>query len=103
MTGPERASEQTRADTLFRERYDANLRRTDRLFAYLMIGQWACAIALAAFLSPYAWAGKTHVVHAHVYVAVLLGGTITALPSSCWRFSGRAGWSLEWLIASAQE
>ena len=101
MTGPERASEQTRADALFRERYDANLRRTDRLFAYLMLGQWACAIALAAFLSPYAWAGKTHVVHAHVYMAVLLGGTITALPVLL-AFQ-RPGWVVtRMVIASAQ-
>jgi signal transduction histidine kinase len=55
-------------------------RRTDRLFAYLMVGQWLFAIVIAIFVSPYAWEGKVKVVHAHVYIAVFLGGAISSLP-----------------------
>jgi hypothetical protein len=53
---------------------------TDRLLAKLLLGQWACAIALALFFSPYAWAGKTRVVHLHVWIAIFLGGAIVSLP-----------------------
>jgi serine phosphatase RsbU (regulator of sigma subunit) len=72
--------EAARADSVFRERYTANLRRTDRLFAYLMLGQWIFAVVVAKFFSPYAWAHKTQVAGAHLYVAIGLGGLITALP-----------------------
>jgi len=67
-------------ESLFRERYEANLRRVDRLFAMLMGIQWVLAIAMALFLSPYAWAGKTKAVHVHVYLAVFLGAAISSLP-----------------------
>jgi serine phosphatase RsbU (regulator of sigma subunit) len=69
-----------RGDELFHERFDLNLRRVDRLFAMLMGIQWAFAVVTALALSPYAWAGKTHSVHMHVYLAVLLGGAISSLP-----------------------
>ena len=41
-----------RADELFRERLDASVRRTDRLFAYILAGQWVFGIILAFTLSP---------------------------------------------------
>jgi serine phosphatase RsbU (regulator of sigma subunit) len=75
MTGEDR-----RAAEIFAARCEQNFVRTDRLFMFLILGQWAFAIVLAAVYSPYAWAGKTHVVHAHVYVAVLLGGLVSCLP-----------------------
>ncbi len=73
-------SERKRAATLFDERADANARRVDRVFAYLMVGQWAFGIFLALTLSPYAWQGKVHVVNAHVTIAVVLGGLVSAMP-----------------------
>jgi serine phosphatase RsbU (regulator of sigma subunit) len=73
-------AEARRAEKLFQERYGANVRRTDRIFAFLMLGQWAFAILLAVFVSPHFWSGKTHVIHAYVYVAVVLGAAVSALP-----------------------
>ncbi len=69
-----------RASALFRERRQRGFRRMDRMFLFLMLGQWVFAILLAVFFSPYAWAGKTKAIHLHVYVAVFVGGAITALP-----------------------
>jgi serine phosphatase RsbU (regulator of sigma subunit) len=70
----------SRADQLFAERYDSNLRRVDRLFAGLMVLQWLLGIVIAVFFSPRAWAGKTHVVDVHFYLAFFAGGILSALP-----------------------
>ncbi len=94
-------AEGDRAQALFDERTDAQMRRTDRLFAYLMMGQWAFGVFVSAILSPYAWAGKTHVIHAHVYIAVILGGIISALPIAL--AFARPGWvGTRLVIACAQ-
>jgi hypothetical protein len=71
-----------RAETLFHERRQHGLRRLDRGFAFLMAGQWAFALLLAVFFSPYGWAGKVKAVHFHVYLAVLLGGALTVFPAA---------------------
>lgn len=58
-----------RADHLFREQRDANFERTSRLFAVLMIVQWAFGAAIA-------------IAHARdVLLAVVLGGAIAAVPA----------------------
>ena len=54
--------------------------QTDRLFALLMMVQWAAAIAAALWISPRTWAGRASFVHLHVWAAIFLGGTITCLP-----------------------
>lgn len=54
--------------------------RTDRLFGWLLIAQWAAGIACALTLTPLAWEGTRSSVHPHVWAAVLLGGLITSLP-----------------------
>ena len=41
-----------RSEELFRERHEANLRTTDRLFAVLMAGQWLFGALIALGLSP---------------------------------------------------
>jgi two-component system, NtrC family, sensor histidine kinase HydH len=69
-----------RATALFGERRDRAMRRVDRMFVALMIGQWVFGILMALFLSPYGWTGKVKAVHFHVYIAVLLGGALSALP-----------------------
>ena len=71
---------ESRATTLFQARFAQNAARVDRLFAYLMLGQWAFAIFLAFVLSPYGWAGKTRAIHAHVQIALAIGFGITFLP-----------------------
>jgi uncharacterized membrane protein YdcZ (DUF606 family) len=63
------------------ERYrQRTLASTDRLFAGLLLGQWLVAIVVALVYSPYAWAGKTKVVHFHVWIAIGLGAAIISLP-----------------------
>jgi hypothetical protein len=66
------------------QRFEVERRRlliaTDRLFGWLMLGQWIFAIVIALVLSPYAWEGREKAVHPHVWTAILLGGAISALP-----------------------
>ena len=69
-----------RASVLFQEHLDANYRRTSRIFTGLMFVQWVSGIVLTVVWSPYAWAGRVHSVHVHVYTAVFLGAAISSLP-----------------------
>jgi hypothetical protein len=66
------------------ERFEAGLdtlrRDTDRMFSWLLGIEWVFAVVLAILVSPYAWEGKTRAIHAHVLVAVGLGGLIVAVP-----------------------
>jgi signal transduction histidine kinase len=73
-------STRARAQVLFVEQMDRNYRDTSRVFAVLMGVQWAFAILIALLWSPYAWTGKVHTVHLHVYLAVVLGGLLSSLP-----------------------
>jgi two-component system, NtrC family, sensor histidine kinase HydH len=95
------AVDDVRVKRLFEERYGAVLRRTDRLFAGLLIAEWLGGIGLALFLSPYAWSGKERSVHVHVLAALLLGGIITSFPVAlAWLQPGRQ--STRYVIASGQ-
>lgn len=69
-----------RAWDLFVENRRAVYRRTDKLFAALMLFQWAAAITAALWTTPRTWAGETSQVHPHVWSAVFLGGALTILP-----------------------
>jgi hypothetical protein len=53
---------------------------TDRFFGWLLVGQWLFGIGIALTLSPYSWSGKVQTIHAHVWLATLLGGAIISLP-----------------------
>jgi hypothetical protein len=64
--------------------------RAERMFLWLMIGQWLFGILLAFTVSPWAWAGKTRVVSNHVFAAVVLGGLLSALPIALIKL--RPGW-----------
>ena len=55
-------------------------RRTDRMFAGLLVFQWAAMGALALWATPLAWAGTTSRTHPHVWAAVGLGGLVVSLP-----------------------
>jgi diguanylate cyclase (GGDEF)-like protein len=55
-------------------------RRIDRNFAWLMLLQWAFAIAYALWISPLAWAGDTSYLHPHVSLAIFYGGVLTLVP-----------------------
>src|SRR5690242_10263204 len=69
-----------RAEVLFREHRRRLYARTDRLFAGLMLFQWAGAVVAAYVVSPLAWEGARSHTHVHVWAAVFLGGAITVLP-----------------------
>jgi PAS domain S-box-containing protein len=56
-------------------------RRTDRMFAALMVIQWLVGIAVSAWISPKAWEGSTNYVHPHLWLAILLGGSIAVFPT----------------------
>ena len=71
---------QERAATFFQEAQNNIHRRTDRLFAKLMIVQWLAGIATALWISPKTWIGATSRIHWHVWAAIFLGGTISGLP-----------------------
>ena len=75
------------ADRLYADAARRNHERTDRLFAVLMAVQFAAGVAIAAVVSPWAWAGAGSTLHPHVVAAVGLGGLITALPAwlAVWR------------------
>jgi PAS domain S-box-containing protein len=65
---------------LFKELQENVSRYTDRLFSWLMILQWFFAIGLAFGLSPQTWSGANSQIHPHVWLAIFLGGFMTALP-----------------------
>jgi serine phosphatase RsbU (regulator of sigma subunit) len=69
-----------RTDALFTQRFDDNARYVDRMFAYLMAAQWLFGVALAVWISPYAWTGKVHTIHFHVVAAVGVGGLLSSMP-----------------------
>src|SRR4051794_16111948 len=69
-----------RAALLFAEHRLSIFKRTDRIFAGLMLFQWIAAIVAALVISPRTWAGPVSQTHLHVWMAVFLGGIITALP-----------------------
>lgn len=75
------------AERLCRQRHAARSRSIHRMFAGLMLAQWAVAVVLALLLSPYTWAGTTRSIHPHVYMAILLGGGLTLVTATfvrCW-------------------
>jgi len=70
----------TRSDELLREMRNDIYRRTDHMFAILMVLQWIFGIFCAFVVSPRTWEGVISSTHIHVWAALFLGGVITALP-----------------------
>ena len=91
----------TRATQLFADHLASIHRRTDRIFAWLMLCQWLASIAAALWITPRTWAGSFSQVHIHVYAAIFLGGFITLLPVAlAWLQPGRA--PTRYVIAGSQ-
>ncbi|WP_417750133.1 ATP-binding protein [Rosistilla oblonga] len=66
-------------------------RRTDRMFAYLMVLQWVVAIAAAYWFSPRTWDGVQSSMHPHLLMAIFGGGLLASLPVAlAWRMPGHA-------------
>jgi len=55
-------------------------RRTDRLFAWLLVSQWVAAVFLAVWVTPLTWNGSASGTHPHVAAALALGLWVIALP-----------------------
>lgn len=68
------------AEQRFRDLSSANFRRIDRMFFWLLLGQWLCGIGIAVTVSPRAWEGTSWHLHEHVYAAIFLGAGIAGLP-----------------------
>ena len=69
-----------RATVLFQQAMDAVARRTDRLFAGLLVVEWIVGVGLALWLSPYTWTGSAATWHPHVRAALGLGALLAAGP-----------------------
>jgi two-component system, sensor histidine kinase and response regulator len=69
-----------RAAVLFGEMRIRIFKRTDRLFAGLMVLQWLGTIVAALYLSPKTWVGPESYVNIHLWAAIFLGGALTLLP-----------------------
>ncbi len=81
-----------RARELFETHARSIYRQTDRMFALLILLEFAAGIVTAVLVSPYTWAGESRQVHPHVWEAVWLGGAIAALPMYLgWFQAGRTG------------
>ncbi len=90
-----------RANELYEQHRQAIFRNTDRLFAKVMFFQWIAGILIALFISPRAWAGQSSQPGIHVWVALFLGGVISAVP--IWMTRARPGAAVtRYVIAVAQ-
>ncbi len=74
---------------------------TNRLFGWLMLGQWVFAIGVALWISPFTWVGTSRATHPHVWTAIFLGGLITSLPMAL-AFRKTKATSTRYVIATAQ-
>jgi len=86
MTTP---ANHSRAEEIFRHDLRGIIHRTDRMFFWLLIGQWLFGIAIALIWSPRTWIAQYWSVHQHVLVAVFLGALFAAYPLYLiWRAPG---------------
>src|SRR5436190_1565579 len=69
-----------RADELFQQHQQEIYRRTDQLFASLMLVQWLAAILIAMIISLRTWIGQSTHSHIAIWVAISMGGAITIFP-----------------------
>ena len=69
-----------RSQELLREHRHRIHCRTDRIFACLMAAQWLFGVVIALVVSPRAWSGLYSQTHIHVWLALILGGIISAFP-----------------------
>ena len=71
---------ETRANELYERELVTVYGRRDRVFGWLLFGQWLFAIAVAFLWSPNNWEGKLRSTHLHVYYALLFGALLTVPP-----------------------
>jgi len=68
------------AEDHFQDHCQRVWRRTDRIFAVLLVLQWLAGIGVALWITPRTWIGAVSSVHLHVLAAIFLGGAIAAFP-----------------------
>ena len=68
------------AENYFRAERLRAWKRTDRMFAGLMVVQWLAGIGMALWVTPHTWIGAASSVHIHVLAAIFLGGVIAGFP-----------------------
>jgi len=79
----------SRAGILFKSYQQRIYRRTDRMFAVLMVIQWFALMAAAYWISPLTWKGNVSQVHPHLSLAIYMGGALCLLPVFlAWRMPG---------------
>jgi len=71
---------EVRAAEIESEHLRARRVRIDRMFVVLLLIEYVAGIVGAITISPFAWQGKVHTIHTHVWVAVLGGAGIIILP-----------------------
>ncbi len=69
-----------RAEGIFQQDMSAITLRTDRMFFWLLLAQWAGAVVAALVWSPRTWIAQYWSIHQHVVAALLLGGLFAAYP-----------------------
>jgi PAS domain S-box-containing protein len=68
---------EARSESVLRTHLGEIHRRTDRIFAWLMLVQFPVAIAFALWLSPLTWVGGESFLHVNLIAAVVIGGLVT--------------------------
>ena len=81
-SGPsvEPANVDARGRVLFQNELTRIQRRTDRMFAWLLLVEWLAAIVVAVSVTPRTWMGEHSAVHIHVWTALFLVGAVISLP-----------------------
>ena len=69
-----------RAEAIFRQDLRSIELRTDRMFFWLLLAQWAGAVLVALIWSPRTWIAQYWSIHQHVIAALVLGGIFAAYP-----------------------
>ena len=69
-----------RAEQRYRARVHKLAVETDRMFGWLILGQWVFGFLLAFLFSPYGWAGTSQAVASNLWLTVVVGGVLASLP-----------------------
>ncbi len=78
-----------RSRELLAQQKDALHRKTDALFAALLVIQWVSSILAATIFSPKVWNVPGAAINLHLLAAAVLGGVVVAFPVLlCWRRPG---------------
>lgn len=77
----------SRTAVLYHGRLRALHTRTDRLFVWLLLAEWAAAVAAALWITPLTWIGSRSELSPNLWAAIVLGGLIVGFPilvALCW-------------------